>query len=193
MLIYWCSFNWKIVTLCSVEVLKIKRTLLLIDYIYSLYKLNRKRYFIGGYTSNWRTRGKDGTRVNTRTPFTNFWTVKNLRRSAFSLHATRGNRASSLAANSTAKFVRTCGVYLVWAVQRAFWKRSEQEKQWWEGVQSESRRNSYNQKLLPDPPSIPDSGTRSYEWFILTALVNIRRSITWKWQRWDQQLDGLPS
>ena len=34
--------------------------------------------------------------------------------------------------------------------------------------------------LLPDPSSIPGSGKR-YEWFILTALVNIRRSITlWK-------------
>ena len=31
--------------------------------------------------------------------------------------------------------------------------------------------------LLPDPSSIPDSG-KPYEWFILTALVNIRRSIT---------------
>ena len=36
------------------------------------------------------------------------------------------------------------------------------------------------QKLLPDPSGIPGSGKR-YEWFILTALVNIRRSITlWK-------------
>ena len=69
-------------------------------------------------------------------------------------------------------------------VQRAYWKRGEQEKQWGEGVQSESRRNSYNgtfdQKLLPDPSGIPDSG-KLYEWFILTALVNIQRSITlWK-------------
>ena len=52
------------------------------------------------------------------------------------------------------------------------------------GVRSESRKNSFNgtfqQKLLPDPSGIPDSGKR-YEWFILTALVNIRRSITiWK-------------
>ena len=31
--------------------------------------------------------------------------------------------------------------------------------------------------LLPDPSSIPDSG-KPYEWFIFTALVNIRRSIT---------------
>ena len=35
-------------------------------------------------------------------------------------------------------------------------------------------------RLLPDPSGIPGSGKR-YEWFILTALVNIRRSITlWK-------------
>ena len=34
--------------------------------------------------------------------------------------------------------------------------------------------------FLPDPSGIPDSGKR-YEWFILTALVKIRRSITlWK-------------
>ena len=73
MLIYWCSFNWTIVSLCSSEVLKIKRTLLLIDYIYSLYKLNRKRYFIGGYTSLIGVfEGKIGTRVNTQTPFTIF-------------------------------------------------------------------------------------------------------------------------
>ena len=79
------------------------------------------------------------------------------------------------------KFFRTRSVYLVWAVQRAYWKGSEQEKQWWEGGRSESRRNSYNgtfdQKLLPDHSGIPDSG-KPYEWFILTALVNIQRSIT---------------
>ena len=51
-------------------------------------------------------------------------------------------------------------------------------------VRSESRKNSFNgtfqQKPLPDPSGIPDSGKR-YEWFILTALVNIQRSITlWK-------------
>ena len=165
MRIYWCSFNWTIVTLCSGEGLKIKRTLLLIDY--SLYKLNRKKYFIGGYTSNWNRRRKDRNSSNTKTPFTNFWTPKNLQGSTFSLHATRGNRASFLAANSTAKFVRTRGVYLVWTV----------ENQGGEGVQSESRRNSYIQKLLPDPSCIPDSGI-PYELFILAALVNIRRSIT---------------
>ena len=32
---------------------------------------------------------KVSTRVNTQTPFTNFWTAKNLHGSAFSLHATR--------------------------------------------------------------------------------------------------------
>ena len=38
----------------------------------------------------------------------------------------------------------------------------------------------FNKKLLPDPSGIPGSGKR-YEWFILTALVNIRRSIAlWK-------------
>ena len=31
--------------------------------------------------------------------------------------------------------------------------------------------------LLPDPSGIPDSGIPD-EWFILTSLVNIRRSIT---------------
>ena len=37
-------------------------------------------------------------------------------------------------------------------------------------------------KFLPDPSGIPDSGKR-YEWLILTALVNIRRSITlWKYE-----------
>ena len=35
----------------------------------------------------------------------------------------------------------------------------------------------FEQKFLPDPSGIPDSG-KPYEWFILTALVNIRRSIT---------------
>ena len=70
-------------------------------------------------------------------------------------------------------------------MQRAFWKRSEREKQWGEGVRSESRKNSFNGtfnkiELVPDPFGIPGSGKR-YEWFILTALVNIRRSITlWK-------------
>ena len=63
---------------------------------------------------------KIGTRVNTQTPFTNFSTRKNLQGYTFSLHATQGNRASFLAANSTAKFVRSRGVYLAWTVQRAF-------------------------------------------------------------------------
>ena len=176
MLIYWCSFNWTIVTLCSDEVLKIKQR------CYSSTK------YIA--CTNWMEKGisladtpvigvveeKIGTRVNTQTPFTNFSTRKNLQGYTFSLHATHGNRASFLAANSTAKFVRSRGVYLAWTVQRAFWKGSEQEKQWGEGVQSESRRNSYNQKLLPDPSCIPDSGI-PHELFILTALVNIRRSI----------------
>ena len=36
---------------------------------------------------------------------------------------------------------------------------------------------TFQQKLLPDPSGILDSG-KPYEWFILTALVNIRRSIT---------------
>ena len=66
-------------------------------------------------------------------------------------------------------------------MQRAFWKRREQEKQWREGVRSDIRKNSYNgtfwQKLLPDASGIPDSG-KPYEWFTLTALVNIQRSIT---------------
>ena len=63
---------------------------------------------------------KIGTRVNTQTPFTNFSTRKNLQGYTFSLHATHGNSASFLAANSTAKFVRSRGVYLAWTVQRAF-------------------------------------------------------------------------
>ena len=47
-----------------------------------------------------------------------------------------------------------------------------------------SPKNSFNgtfqQKPLPDPSGIPDSGTR-YEWFILTTLANIPRFITlWK-------------
>ena len=63
---------------------------------------------------------KIGTRVNTQTPSTNFSTRKNLQGYTFSLHATHGNRASFLAANSTAKFVRSRGVYLAWTVQRAF-------------------------------------------------------------------------
>ena len=37
-------------------------------------------------------------------------------------------------------------------------------------------------KVPSDPSGIPDSGKR-YEWLILTALVNIRRSITlWKYE-----------
>ena len=38
----------------------------------------------------------------------------------------------------------------------------------------------FSQKFLLDPSGIriPDSG-KPYEWFILTALVNIRRSITY--------------
>ena len=63
---------------------------------------------------------KIGTRVNTQTPFTNFSTRKNLQGYTFSLYATHGNSASFLAANSTAKFVRSRGVYLAWTVQRAF-------------------------------------------------------------------------
>ena len=38
----------------------------------------------------------------------------------------------------------------------------------------------FNKKLLSHPSGILDSGKR-YEWFILTALVNIQRSIT-LWQ-----------
>ena len=41
-------------------------------------------------------------KIETRGPFTNFWTVENLHGSAFSLHATRGRRGSFLASNSTA-------------------------------------------------------------------------------------------
>ena len=132
---------------------------------------------------------KAPTRHNTQTPFTNFWTAKNLHGSAFSVYATGGTvkflsckQYRNLLENLRVPSKR--GVYLVWTVQRAFWKRSEQEKQWGEGVRSESRKNSFNgtfqQKFLPDPSGIPDSGKR-YVWFILTALVNIRRSITlWK-------------
>ena len=135
-----CGFNWTIVTLCSSEVLKknvVTRRLACTNWI-------EKGISLADAPAIGVVEGKIGNQVNTHTSFTNFWTVKNLHGSAFSLHATRGNRASFLAANSTAKFIRTRGIYLVWTVQRAFWKRSEQEKQWGEGVRSESHRNSYN-------------------------------------------------
>ena len=135
--------------------------------------------------------------MGTRGPFTNFWTVKNLRGSAFSLHATSGNRASFfLAANSAAKFVRTRGVYLVWTVQRAFWKRSEQEKQWGEGLRSESRRTPI--MVLFNKSSF--RYTRF--WYTLWMVYFDSSWQHWKvyyptenakWQRWDQHLEGLLS
>ena len=76
MLIYWCSFSWTIVTLCSDEVFKIKTTLSLIDHIYSSYKLNRKRYFIGGYTSNWSRRRKDRNSSQHSDPFHKFFNAQ---------------------------------------------------------------------------------------------------------------------
>ena len=131
------------------------------------------------------------TRVNTRTPFTNFWTAKNLHGSAFSLLATRGTvqvfELQTVPRRENLRVPSKRGIYLVWTVQRAFWKRSEWEKQWREAVRSESRKNSFNgtfnkTELLPDPSGIPGYGKR-YEWFILTALVNIGRYITlWKYE-----------
>ena len=107
------------------------------------------------------------------------------------------------AANSTAICKRICSFplnglhrwkirpdpwrYLVWTVQRAYWKRREQEKQWGEGVRSESRRTLrilLVYQILVNP----------YEWFILTALVNSLLPYgNAKCQRWDHQLVSLLS
>ena len=135
---------------------------------------------------------KVSTRVNTLTPFTNFCTAKNLHGSAFSLHATRRTvkflsckqyynlyenlHVPSKRVAEGKKFVRARGVYLVWTVQRTFWKGSEQEKQWGEGVRSESRKNSYNGSFQ-----------------LLSTFEGLLPYGNAKWQRWDHQLEGLLS
>ena len=97
------------------------------------------------------------TRVNTMTPFTNFWTAKSLHGSAYSL--TRGtvkylsckqycNLQDNLHVPSkrVAQVKNSSGPVALSCVDRAksrYWKRSEQEKQWGKGVRSESRRNSW--------------------------------------------------
>ena len=135
-------------------------------------------------------------KIGTRGPFTNFWTVKNLHGSAFSLHATSGNRPSFLAANSTAKVVRTRGVYLVWTVQRAFWKRSEQEN---------SEGKGHGARAVETPIMVlfnKSSFQYTRFWYTLRMVYfdsSCQHSRVYystgntKWQRWDQQLEGLLS
>ena len=100
------------------------------------------------------------TRVNTMTPFTNFWTAKNLHESSFSLRATRGTvmylsckKYCNLQENLHVPSKRNAQVknssgpvafILCGPCKEHSEKESEQEKQWGEGVRSQSRRNSYN-------------------------------------------------
>ena len=158
------------------------------------------RCIFGGNTPGiWVVEGKIGTRVNTPT-FYKFFNGQKRARIRLSFTCEPRNRevfelqtvlqsvrefARSLQTGCTGKkFVWICGVYLVWTVQGAFLKRSEQEKQCGEGVRSESRRNSYNQWYFSTKAlsgSFRDTRFwhgKPYEWFILIALVNIRRSIT---------------
>ena len=131
------------------------------------------------------------TRVNTQTPFTNFWTAKNLHGSAFSLHATRGTvtflsckqycnlwRICTFPLNGLHRYKNSSGP-VAFSLCGPCKEHTEKEV---------SRKNNegkgygvravgtpimvlFWQKLLPDPSSKPDSG-KPFEWFILTALVN---------------------
>ena len=90
------------------------------------------------------------TRVNTQTLVQIFQRPKTTTDPPF-LYRRPVEPWSFWAANSTAISKRICTfplnvafIYLVWTVQKAFWKRTEQEKQWGEGVRSDSRKNSYN-------------------------------------------------
>ena len=134
--------------------------------------------FGGNTTGIWVVEGKIGTRVNTPT-FYKFFNGQKRARIRLSFTCEPRNRevfelqtvlqsvrefARSLQTGCTGKkFVWICGVYLVWTVQGAFLKRSEQEKQWGEGygvraVETPIINGTFQQKLFRDLSGIPDSG-----------------------------------
>ena len=134
------------------------------------------------------------TRVNTQTPLTNFWTAKNLHGSAFSLLATRGTRGT------VQVFELQTVPQSVREFARAFWKRSEREKQWGEGVRSESRKTPLmvlltklsSFRILP-VYQVMVNALNGLFWQLLSTLEGILPYGNTKWQRWDHQLEGLLS
>ena len=132
------------------------------------------------------------TRVNTQTPFTNFARPKTCTDPPF-LYMRPAEPWSFWAANSTAICKRICAFPLNVAFILCGLCKEHSEKQvsrkniegkgWGVRVVKTPLMVLFNKsslRILPDRSGIPGSGKR-YEWFILTALVNIRRSIAlWK-------------
>ena len=133
------------------------------------------------------------TRVHTQTPFTNFWTAKNLHGSAFSLHATHG----------TCKRICTFPLNVAFILCGPCKGHSEKEV---------SRKNNdwmgYGVRVVRTPLMVVFDKSSFRILPVYQILVNPMNGLFWqllstfegllpygnaKWQRWDHQLEGLLS